>query len=302
MSEQDGLWLGEGRPIKKTAYQQLSRADVQHMLDRFNPDELVNYVYHLERQRLELQDRNKCLQEEEVKYSVLLEHYRLLYQYAPVGYVTIDYSGTVMKANHTLAVILGYELDDLLRESLPSLMPEPESKFFNNRIERLCQSGKGHYETRFVTEDRGVIDVLLEGTVFESGEVIHLNVVDITEYKLLQAQYKMYVLAMHESPSATMILDSSGVVTRVNKSLCQHNRVQQQDVLGKHVSTFYTLDHDVGFFEKIQPYLVKKRQWLGQVVFKDKEGKAYHYGCLVCVARHEAAKQVNYVLMFDVLS
>lgn len=296
---ESGVWSNEARVVKKTASQQLSRIDVTHMLERFSPDELLNHVYHLERQRLELQERNKRLQEEEVKYSVLLEHYRLLYQYSPVGYVTIDYSGTVMKANQTLATMLGCELDDLLRENLQSLMPEEESKFFKSRVERLCQSGKGHYETRLMTEDRGMIDVLLEGTVFEIGEVIHLNAVDITEHKLLKAQYKMYVLAMHESPTATMILDAGGRVIHVNKSLCQKTWMQQQELMGKDVSQLYTLDSGVVFFKEIKKCLAKKRQWIGQVAFKDKKGDIYHHGCLVCVVRHEAATQVNYVLMFD---
>jgi len=282
-----------------TLPQQLSRQHIKHMLSQLSPDELVNHVHTLERQRLELQQRNKSLQEAELKYSVLLEHYRLLYQHAPIGYVTIDYSGLIMKANQTLATLLGYPLTDLLRESLPSLMPHAEAQLFSSQLAQLCKVGQGRYDTKMITKDNGLIDIRFEGRAFEMGETIQLHIVDISEIKALQQQYKTHAVVMHEAECAMTLVNEEGVITNANRRFCQKSMRQQQELQGVHVSKLFSLEHGANFFTEITTHLKHNKQWSGQVLYQAQQHAARQYKCIVSIIRHDATKNVNYIIMFD---
>jgi len=300
MSEHGGMWDEETRFHQNTLQHHLSRKHIAQMLEQLSHDELINHVYILERQRSELQGRNKALQESELKYSVLLEHYRLLYLHAPIGYITIDYNGLIMKANQTIATLLDYELSDLLRESLQSLMTNHEAHAFLKQLKKFRQSGQGKHETRLISKKSGMIDVCLEGNDFEIGEAIHLNIFDIREFKASQAQYQMYAIAMHESECAMALIDHTGIIINGNKSLCQKMHIQPQEIQGLALSKVYTLQHSVDLFTEVKQQLFKKNQWSGHVLYQHKQGNAQQYLCTMRSIRHEAIKQNSYLFTFDV--
>ena len=91
---------------RSKARQQTSAADAQRTL------------HELEVHQIELEMQNDELQKTRDELEVALEKYTNLYNFAPVGYFSIDESGVIQEMNLTGAVLLGIE------KPTPSLPPD----------------------------------------------------------------------------------------------------------------------------------------------------------------------------------
>jgi len=80
-------------------------------------------VHHIE---LELQ--NTELQEARDKMEKLLETYTDLYDFAPVGYFSVDEQGVILEVNLTGAALLGIERARLIRQRLQGFVDPPSRK------------------------------------------------------------------------------------------------------------------------------------------------------------------------------
>src|ERR1039458_4768536 len=81
---------------------QKSEADTQQLL------------YELEVHQMHLQMQNAELQRIRQELEASLEKYTALYDFAPVGYFSIDESGMILEANLTTTVLLGVERSRLI--------------------------------------------------------------------------------------------------------------------------------------------------------------------------------------------
>ncbi len=79
-------------------------------------------VRDLQAHQLELEMQNKELREAQTEVAHSRDSYAELYDFAPVGYLTLDRNGVILGANHTAATILGAERGDLLRRKFPDFV------------------------------------------------------------------------------------------------------------------------------------------------------------------------------------
>lgn len=127
---------------------------VSEVLESFPPGNL-HHVFHelrVDRIELEMQNGNPSLTQREPEVS--REEYNYLYDLAPVGYLTLSELGMILKANSTIAHLLGATKGVLLNRLLTSfLLPEDVDSFFLHR-KRLFEIGEPQvFETRMVRRD-----------------------------------------------------------------------------------------------------------------------------------------------------
>lgn len=83
----------------------------------------VRRAFHeLQVHQVELEQQNRELEEMRERLQALLENYTDLYDFAPVGYLTVDEGGRIVEANLTGASLLGYERGRLLGRHLRHLV------------------------------------------------------------------------------------------------------------------------------------------------------------------------------------
>ena len=87
-------------------------------------------LHELEVHQIELELQNAELQKARNELELALERYTDLYDFAPVGYCSIDESGLILEANLTGAVLLGVERSRLInRRWLPLVAPASRPVF-----------------------------------------------------------------------------------------------------------------------------------------------------------------------------
>ena len=82
-------------------------------------------LHELQVHQVELEMQNAELQESRDLTEALLEKYTDLYDFAPVGYFSLDKTGRLLEANLTGAALLGTERSRLISRSLRRFVAPP---------------------------------------------------------------------------------------------------------------------------------------------------------------------------------
>jgi len=99
-------------------------------------------LHELQVHQVELEMQNAELQEARGRMESLLEKYTDLYDFAPVGYLSLDEAGRILEVNLTGALLLGLGRAHLLNRHLPSFIV-PESRVIFLAFLKRVFSGAG---------------------------------------------------------------------------------------------------------------------------------------------------------------
>jgi PAS domain S-box-containing protein len=95
---------GQGQSLRKQAEENLrSREKLQPMVD---PEDIQRFVHELRVHQVELEIQNEELRRSQEELAASQNRYLDLYDFAPVGYLTVNKAGIIVEANHTAAALL----------------------------------------------------------------------------------------------------------------------------------------------------------------------------------------------------
>jgi len=98
--------------------------------------------HELEVSQIELQLQNEELQRITAELAASEEKYRDLYEFAPIGYLTLKPSGEILEANLAAAAMLGTERSHLLNNLFQAYLAQDSLSKFNAFCSRLKESDK----------------------------------------------------------------------------------------------------------------------------------------------------------------
>jgi diguanylate cyclase (GGDEF)-like protein/PAS domain S-box-containing protein len=182
---------------------------------------LQRLVHELEVHQVELEMQNEELNRARSEVEIALEKYTDLYDFAPVGYATLDHAGTIRGVNLTCATLLAVERSRLLGRRFGQFLSEEERPGFGDFLATAFASGaKNMCEVTLLgTGDLRPI-VQIEALATGSGQECRLALIDITgrrraEEALRESEARMYKLA-EMAVDAIIMLDDRGTVTYCN--------------------------------------------------------------------------------------
>ncbi|WP_303902959.1 sensor histidine kinase [Thiohalomonas denitrificans] len=134
-----------------------------------------------------LEAQNRELREVQQVLEETRERYADLYDYAPVGYLTLDRLGQVLEINLTAAAMLGVDREHLIGQPLaPHVAPGDSSVFFRHLRQVLDSGHFGATELRLRRKDYSDFDALLESVPEHSSrsqERCRTMLLDISDRK-----------------------------------------------------------------------------------------------------------------------
>ena len=150
------------------------------------PDQAAMLIHELRVHQIELEMQNDELRLSQSQLEESRSKYADLYDFAPVGYFTLDDRGRILEANLTAATLLGLERGKLLGRFFPHFLVEADRRVFRQimhhgsklreqRGEVHLQDGSGNVRTM-------LLDLLLLQDA-EGQERQRLVMTDITELK-----------------------------------------------------------------------------------------------------------------------
>jgi PAS domain S-box-containing protein len=142
--------------------------------------------HELEVHQIELQMQNEELMRAQTQLAASEEKYRELYEFAPIGYLTLEDSGKILEANLAAASILGKERKDLLNCSFQSFLAHGSHAQFEAFCGRVLLSDKKEtVELRLKSAAGSPRWTMIEARSLQESPHHHclMAIVDITERK-----------------------------------------------------------------------------------------------------------------------
>ena len=238
---------------------------------RERSDELPVILIRLEMQNEELAE----LQRAQNDLQEVLARYTELYDFAPLGYFTLDHYGTLREVNLSGATLLGQHRCRLHGRRLSNFLApqsrQPFMRFLHDVfLERIAQSCVLH----LVTPNRSFRFVQLDASVDPSGKTCHAVMQDITERKLAEESNQLAALVYENSSEAMAVIDADGNFLSINPAFTALSGYLQADVLGNKFDVLCT-EHDVpAAYDLLLRSIEASGHWEGEMWVRRKNGEA----------------------------
>ncbi len=172
----------EARELRIRAEERVRSRNAQAP-DRTDSDAL-RMQHELEVHQIELELQNAELERSRDQLEAALERYTELYDFAPVGYFTLDRSGGIFSVNLSGADLLNVPRARLIGRKFESFL-SPESKLeFTSFLARTLNSQlRESCELTLLPPGGRTRSVRLEGTASPAGTECRTAVLDITELR-----------------------------------------------------------------------------------------------------------------------
>lgn len=154
-------------------------------------DEERRILHELQVCQIELELQNTELRLSRDEVELVLENYTELYDFAPVGYCTLDREGTLQKINLVGAILFGEQRAKLINRRLNQFISDETKPLFDEMLATtfICQQKKAHCEV--VIHPKGLrspTTVQIVAMASATAEECLVVIIDITERKRLEAQ------------------------------------------------------------------------------------------------------------------
>ncbi|PKO31824.1 MAG: hypothetical protein CVU34_16680 [Betaproteobacteria bacterium HGW-Betaproteobacteria-7] len=152
----------------------------------------VQLVHELQVHQIELEMHNEELRHAYDEADGLRDRYADIYDFAPVGYFTLDRNGVIIDMNLAGSILLGIKGSQKGRHRFAAHVADEDLEAFNRYCSDVLQARqKMHCELALLpTQYRPAAWVRVEGVPDEGGEECRLVVLDITAARQAEARLR----------------------------------------------------------------------------------------------------------------
>jgi PAS domain S-box-containing protein len=178
-------------------------------------DDTARLVHELQVHEIELEMQNEELRKARAQGETLLTQYIDLYDFAPVGYLTLDPEGAIRQVNLAGARLLGVERSRLMNRRFGLFAAESDRRTFSDFLQKVfAGQAEAGCEVTLRRENSQPVVVRINGLRSVDGQECRAVVVDITERKraekaLCESETELRVI-LESTTDGILAVDSSG--------------------------------------------------------------------------------------------
>lgn len=250
----------EKADLRASAEKQLGKKIVR--LRKESSGDLEKVLHELSVHEIELEMQNEDLNSAQAELEQSRDKYSDLYDFAPVGYFTINKNGIIMEANLTGCRMLGIERSLLIKKSFSNFIAGKidKDKYYLTRKAVLNECACGRCDLKMLRKDgSGFYAEILIDPVKDNDDsssrcrvaVININKRKEAEQKLLAYQEQLRRLSTELSLSEEKIRNQ--VAVRIHDDIAQNLAIAKLKL--DSVSADLSSVCDIGALEKISSLL-----------------------------------------------
>lgn len=157
---------------KKKTTKQVIEADVKKLL------------HELQVHQIELEMQNEELREANETAETALRKYTMLYDFAPLGYFTLEKDGSISDLNFTGAEMLGEKRFSLVSSNFKLFIAKSSHTVFDRFFSKIFESNtKESCEVMLGYDGKPLCSVYIEGVVVGDDRKCLLSVVNTSAFK-----------------------------------------------------------------------------------------------------------------------
>ncbi len=207
------------------------------------PGYVEKLLHELQVHQIELELQNEELRGSQVQLQESLVQYSDRYDFAPVGYFTLNEEGLILEANLAGAALLGVERSNLINKPLRALIANESRAVLDDFRKALFKTlTKQLCEVKLLRKGNLFAHALIEGVVLEdaqeSEKQCRIAVIDITDRKLAEVALRQAHDELEER-----VRERTAELVAANKELQAEitERKRAQEILSKSEERFRSL-------------------------------------------------------------
>jgi diguanylate cyclase (GGDEF)-like protein/PAS domain S-box-containing protein len=249
------------------------RAKAQHTGDRARPLEEV--LHELEVHQIELEMQNEELRRAQLALEESRDRYVDLYEFAPVGYLTLTGEGLISAVNLTGAALLGEERKKMLRRRFDRFVaPEDRDRYHHLFVSLMQHDGRQACELALRRGDGSTVHAQVDCvrvTVGDEPSVARITLTDVTARRQAEAELRIAAVAF-ESQEGMFVADAKRVILRINRVFTAVTGFTSEEAVGQTTRLIKSDRHDEAFSEAMWNSVNETGEWHGEIWNRQKNG------------------------------
>jgi PAS domain S-box-containing protein len=206
----------EGSELRQRAEKELgAAAGSTEAFSEMSPEKAADLIHELQVHQIELKMQNEELRRTQGELEKTRDRYADLYDFAPIGYFTVNPKGLLLEINLTSATLLSKHRNELIKQPISNFILSMDQDIYYLHSKQLFETGEPQkFELRMVQTDKLPFWVQLEMAAAQDeggAPVSRIAISDITKRKKaeerLNASEKKSLTWLEYSPVCTKIVD-----------------------------------------------------------------------------------------------
>ncbi|NOT10413.1 MAG: EAL domain-containing protein [Methylococcaceae bacterium] len=281
------------------------RKKAEAMVGSLSPDQSVAQpsdvlLHELLVHKVELEIQNEELRRAHTDMEEARDRYADLYEFAPIGYFTINRDGLISEINLTGAALLGIDRSKLINRRFSNFITPPDQdrwyRLFINMI-KLPNDKKQELGLEIVRADGSVFYAHLDCLRRESlptSPSLRIALIDISKIKQAEKELRIAAAAF-ESQEGMFITDANNVILRVNQAFTTITGYSAEDAIGKTPSLLKSGRQDATFYSEMRQSLKTKGAWRGEMWNRRKNGEIFPEWQTITVLKGDDGEVLHYI-------
>lgn len=263
-------------------------------------------LHELQVHQIELEMQNNELRQLQAQLEESRDSYAKLYDFAPMGYLTLGKEGRILEINLTGASLLGVDRHHLINKPFTTLLCPGESKQFFTHLRQIVD-----YESPLSTQLRvkkrngkimviQMVSVTLQNSM--GSDKYLTTFTDISKQVEADRARKLATSILENTPEGVMITDAQKRIVDVNRAFTATTGYSRDEAIGKTPQLLDSGRHDKAFFKALWQAVHSEGRWQGEVWNRRKDGEIYPEWLNITAIQDDKGVVVNYAGIFSDLS
>lgn len=238
-------------------------------------------IDELQIHQLELEIQNEELFKAECELTEAVNRFSDLYDFAPIGYVSMSENGYISETNLTLCSLLGVDRNKLLKQAFTAWIAEEDQDVFYRHRKLILASGKSQSaELRMKKADGSPFWAKLESTMAQSADAacqsLRIVISDISERRLADELIQQLSQAVDQSGESIFMTDPSGVISYTNPAFTSLTGYTGEEATGRTPGSLLKSGRqNAAFYQDMWGVISAGKVWQGKLTDKRKDGSLF---------------------------
>jgi diguanylate cyclase (GGDEF)-like protein/PAS domain S-box-containing protein len=293
------------KPIEKNA---MRIAAEEALANSYTPNQTLRPVeellHELQVHQIELEMQNEALRETQHALEKSRDRYIDLYDFAPIGYLTLNHKGMITEANFTAASMLCVERKKLHNRRFAWFVSTDDGDKWHLHFQNVLRDNARKSCELMLRHDNGSsfnvrLDCMRRGT--DDALFVRVALTNITERIKMEKQQRISAIAF-ETHEAILITDEDNNIIRVNQAFQKITGYSEEEVIGKNPRILTSGRQSKEFYAAMWKCLLESGTWEGEIWDTRKDGQVYPKWITITAVKDSADKTRSYVGIFSDIS
>jgi diguanylate cyclase (GGDEF)-like protein/PAS domain S-box-containing protein len=290
----------EGEKLRRKAEAQLQVRAVDTLPVETDQARLV---HELQVHQIELEMQNTALRHAQAELETSRNRYVDLYEFAPIGYITLSHDARITAINLTGAKLLGEVRWKILQQNFTHfLAPASQDSWHLSFQPMLRAAWQQSVELVMLRADGAEFDAHLDCLPITSdadSPILRVALTDISARKHAEKKLQLAANVFTHTREGIMITTAAGKIIEVNQAFTQITGYSRDEVLGQSPHILNSGRHEKAFYDTMWQTLVETGHWCGEIWNRRKNGELYAEMQTISAVRDAKGEVQQYVALLS---